>query len=447
MAIIRPFRAWRYNEAKVNDINKKFSPLFDVVSPEQLEQLYAIPKNSIHISVPRSEEEAVAKLRLWKEKGIIQQDHLPGIYIYYQRFSLYGDEKKYVRKGFVAMIRVAPNSGDQESDIALHEDTITSSVNERTRLLRKTLLNTAPTHGLYEDPQFELETLMDSYMERPMYEYIDYQGVINQLAIVQDRRDIQRFIDMIGPQKVYLADGHHRLASSVQMQKESLESGMALPADSFRNYHLMYLTNLHADDLRILPIHRLLTLPQPTYNPNPILHRLREYFEVHDITFHRAPIFQLVRHHPYCFGFVLGNLQFLLQLKDGVDPIRDNPLPIPAEVKRLPYTVLHYFVLDRCFDLPYEDQRGNDNLAYIKDYGQAVKQAARRRDRAAFIMQDTKMDQMMAICKAGALMPQKSTYFYPKVVCGLVFASIDDHENQSPFDLSFGVSPSPTPAP
>jgi len=447
VAIIRPFRAWRYNEDKVEDINRKFSPLFDVVSPEQLQQLYAIPNNSIHISVPRSDEEALAKLKQWKEKGIIHQDAMPAIYIYYQRFSLFGEEKEYVRKGFVAMIRVAPNSGSPDSDIVLHEDTISSSVHERTRLLRKTLLNTAPTHGLYEDPGFELEALMDSYMEEPRYEYIDYQGVINQLAIVQNREDIEQFIDMVQNQKVYLADGHHRLASSVKLQQDSVESGLPLPPDSFRNYHLMYLTNLLADDLRILPIHRVLTLAEKTYNPKPILNRLNEFFDIEDITFSRAPIFKHLPSHTYRYGMVLGNLQYLLTLKPSLDPVRDIPLDLPQAVKQLAYTVFHYFVFDRGFGLPYADQHGCDDIAYIKDYGGAVKQAARNRNKVAFIMQGTSMDQMMQVCKAGALMPQKSTYFYPKVVCGLVFASIDDHENQSPFDSSFGLPPTSATAP
>lgn len=431
----------------MEDINKKFSPLFDVVSPDQLAALYEIPKNSIHLSVPRSHEEALAKLASWKSRGIIQQDLLPAIYIYYQRFSLFGESQQYVRKGFVSMIRVGADSGQQSSDIILHEDTISASVAERTTLLEKTLLNTAPTHGLYEDSEFELEPLMDSYMEQPRYEYIDYQGVINQLAIVQDRRDIQRFLDVIAKRKVYLADGHHRLASSVALQQKSIGKIPSLPPDSMRNYHLMYLTNLCSDDLRILPIHRVLHLGGPTYNPNPILDRLRENFVVTDITFERRPIYEQLADRPRSFGFVLGSLQFRLDLKPEVDPVRDIELDLPPEVKALDYTILHYFVFDKVFGHPYQEQHGVPNISYIKDYGLAVKQAVTHRDRAAFITRDTSMEQMMNVCRAGALMPQKSTYFYPKVVCGLVFASIDDHENQSPFDIGFRFSEAAATAP
>jgi uncharacterized protein (DUF1015 family) len=451
MARIRPFRAWRYNPEKISDINRKFSPLFDVVSPEQLELLYEIPKNSIHLSVPRSDGEALSKMNEWKGNGTIIQDPLPAIYVYYQEFSLYGDNRRYTRKGFVSMIRVDDSSGAHESDIVLHEGTISSSVAERTHHLEKTLLNTAPTHGLYEDGDFSLEPLMDRYMEHPLYEYIDYQGVINKLAIVQDRGDIEQFQQLLQTRKVYLADGHHRLASSVALRKRAHESqnqeaGEVLPPDSFRDYHLMYLTNLLADDLRILPIHRVLSLDIKTHNPNPILTQLRKWFEVTDITFDRAPIYKRLPEKRYSFGMVLGTTQFLLSLLPQFDPLKDIELDLPDAVKTLDYTVLHYFVFDRALGLPYESQPRNDAIRYIKDYGLAVKTAVTHADQVAFIMPDTSMEQMMQVCKSGALMPQKSTYFYPKVVCGLVFASINDNENDSPFDISFRLPAEATPA-
>ncbi|HEX2898873.1 MAG TPA: DUF1015 domain-containing protein, partial [Bacteroidia bacterium] len=105
-----------------------------------------------------------------------------------------------------------------------------------------------------------------------------------------------------------------------------------------------------------------------------------------------------------------------------------------------------YFVFEKAFDVPYAEQRMSNNVQYLKDAGLAVKQAVTYRHRLAFIMPGTSMAQMMAVCKSGALMPQKSTYFYPKVVCGLLFGSIDDNENNSPFDLSFRLPEASTTA-
>lgn len=437
MAHIRPFRAWRYNEERLGNIEEMFSPLFDVVSAEQLEKLYANPHNSIHLSVPQSDAAVLDKLGEWKADGIILQDPLPGIYIYYQEFSLFGEHRKYVRKGFVAMVKIDAEVGTAQSDIVLHEGTIAASVDERSRLLAQCLLNVAPTHGLYTDPSFRLEALMDAYMDQPMHAYVDYQGVVNKFMLVQDRRDIAVFQEVIAQGQIYLADGHHRLASSVALLRQAQADGRTLTPDSMLGYHMMYLSNTAGDDLRILPIHRVWDMPEKTYNPNPILHRLRDYFEVTEVTFERTPIYAQVQQTPRTFGFVVGSLQFLIRLKDHIDPLRDIDLPLPDSVKALDYTILHYFVYEKVFDVPYMAQRHSTNLQYLKDAGLAIKTAVTYRHKLAFIMPGCSMAQMMEVCRSGALMPQKSTYFYPKVVCGLLFGSIDDNENNSPFDLSF----------
>jgi uncharacterized protein (DUF1015 family) len=445
MAHIRPFRAWRY--AGDHEVEQNFSPLFDVVSPEQLGQLYSLPNNSIHISVPLSDDHVLEKWQSWKDTGVVRQDSMPAIYVYYQEFSLFGDEKKYVRKGFVSMIRIQEPAVPTGTELILHEGTISASVADRRRLLERLMLNTAPTHGLYEDPEFQLEAIMDAYMVHPDYSYIDYQGVINKLAVVQDRRDILRFQAVLDARPVYLADGHHRLASSVALREKALREGWPIEEDSPLHYHMMYLTNLCSDDLRILPIHRVFHLPERTFNPNPILGKLREYFNITDITFAREPIYQSVGDRPRAFGMVMGSTQFLLELRPEIDPIRDIDLPLPDAVKNLDYTLLHYFIFDKVLGAPYLDQHAADGIHYVKDYGVAVKQAVTWPNQLTFITRGTTMDQMMDVCRSGALMPQKSTYFYPKVVCGLVFASIREDENKSPFDLGFRQPPPPAPAP
>jgi uncharacterized protein (DUF1015 family) len=437
MALIRPFRAWRYNEEKISDINLKFSPLFDVVTPEQLQALYAIPNNSVHIATPRSQEEAIGKLAEWKQHRILRQDDLPAIYIYYQQFSLFGDTRQYTRKGFVCMIRVDQRSGQHGSDIVLHEDTISASVAERTQLLAKTLLNTAPTHGLYDDPDFALEPLMDSYMEEPLYEYIDYQGVVNQLAVVNDKRDIDRFMAHMAQRQVYLADGHHRLASSVLLQKQLSERPEGLDPMSMANYHLMYLTNLRSDDLRILPIHRTVRLEAAPASAEEFLAPFAARFEVLETTRTKRALIEELRTQPRSYGLVIGSRQFLLTLRDSVDAVADNPLPLPEAVKQLEYTQLHYFVFDQLLGIPYQQQHGSDRIRYLKDAATAVRTAMDNPLQVAFLTRDLSMHDMMSVCASGALMPQKSTFFYPKVLCGLVFASIDDHENNSTFDSCF----------
>jgi uncharacterized protein (DUF1015 family) len=441
MADIRPFRALRYNPDKIRDINLKFSPLFDVVNPLQIEQLRRIPNNSIHLSVPVSTQHAVKKLRDWREKKVLIQDPLPGIYIYYQRFTLHGQDREYTRKGFISMIRMKEGADD---DIILHEDTITSSVNDRIELLEKTLLNVAPTHGLYEDPEFSLESLMDSYMEKPLYQYIDYQGVINMLTIVQDPADIQAFMAVLRDKPVYLADGHHRLESS-RVFRDKQQAQKQLSPDAIVNFHLMYLTNMSSDDFRILPTHRVWK-PANGSDISVILGKVSSFFEIKDVTNSRQALFETVHLNPGTIGMVHQSGQWLLSLRSGVDVVKDNGLDLPPELKKLDYTVLHYFLLDRILGIPYRAQHLSDAIVYEKDYFSAVRDVESGKGAIAFIMNEVNLEQMLRICAVGAKMPQKSTYFYPKVVCGLVFGSIDENENQSPFDSGFRITEEATTA-
>src|SRR4051812_3895547 len=157
MAEILPIRPWRYNPEIFKEIDSLTSPLFDVVSEKQRYALYKNPYNSIHLSVPQSltpADGAATMLADWKNKSIILQDKLPGIYVYYQYFKLSGSPKEYCRKGFICHIKAYDWS---ENVVLRHENTIPKSVNDRVELLEKTQLHASPTHGLYTDASFELE--------------------------------------------------------------------------------------------------------------------------------------------------------------------------------------------------------------------------------------------------------------------------------------------------
>ena len=326
----------------------------------------------------------------------------------------------------------------KKEDIILHENTITHSVADRVTLLAETKLNVAPTHALYRDPDHDLEAIMDRYMEAPLYEYIDYQGVINKLAIIQQPADIQPFIHKIATQPVYLADGHHRLESSFVYRNQLKEEG-PLGEEAIPNYHLMYLTNLDSDDLRILPTHRVWS---PAEKPDLQICRkaLANYFELKDVSRSKRPLFDLLKGSQDTFGMVAQGRRWMMKLRTDIDPLKAIELPIPDALKHLDYTQLHYFIFDKVLGLPYDLQGGSSEIRYEKDYYRAVSSVNRGEAALSFIAKEVQMEQMLEICHTGFKMPQKSTYFYPKVVCGLVFGTIDEHETKSPFNSSFGLS-------
>jgi uncharacterized protein (DUF1015 family) len=237
VAEIRPLRAWRYNSTLSEKIEKLTSPLFDVVSEKQRFALYDYPYNSIHLSVPIGEQpakNAVRILRQWKKEGVIVQDPVPSIYVYYQYFTLPGHDQEYCRKGFICNIRLYDWT---ENVILRHENTMPKSVNDRCRLLAKTELNVSPTHGLFFDDSFELEPYMDQSMQRPVYHTEDYQGVRDVLSVIQDEDTINRFVAKIKGKRVILADGHHRYAGALDCRKAMIADNPHHRGDEEYNFH------------------------------------------------------------------------------------------------------------------------------------------------------------------------------------------------------------------
>jgi uncharacterized protein (DUF1015 family) len=427
MAEILPLKAWRYNESLEQSIDELTSPLFDVVSAKQREVLYQNPLNSIHLSVPRGDtpaEQAAHTLQQWKNEGTLVQDPLAGIYVYYQYFRLPGSEREYCRKGFICNIKAY----DWDENILLrHENTIPSAVNDRIDLLDKTLLNSSATHGLYTDPDFVLERIMDESIQSPIYVTEDYQGVRDVLSVIHDAATIRLFQRTLASRQVLLADGHHRYEGSLAYRRKRMAGNPEHTGTEAYNYHLMYLTNTEADDLRILPTHRL--LEKIDLGDEEFLERLREYFVVTPKE-DAYELNEVIVGKNWAFGLYLSGNAYKLRLKPEVHHLID--WPVPQEVKDLDLTVLHYFVFEKVLGIDREAQRDYPGLSYVRNFTACVSQVDSGKARLALITNDVSMEQVKRVCYSGAIMPQKSTFFYPKTICGFLFSSIKENEFVSP---------------
>lgn len=429
MAEIKPLRAWRYNDDLVKQIDELTSPLFDVVSQKQREKLYQNEYNSIHLSVPRGEnpfENAREKLHVWKGQGIIKQDPLPGIYVYYQHFSLAGSTKNYCRKGFICNIR-AYDWDDEDSMILRHENTMPKSVNDRVEVLEKTQLNVSPTHGLYTDPDFELEKYMDESMKNPIYETEDYQGVRDVLSVIHDAKVIQKFIDKVKNQRIILADGHHRYEGSLEYRKRMMEENSSHTGNEGYNYHLMFLTNTEADDLRILPTHRLIDGIEG-FNEDEIFKKFEENFIIKPVE-EAHTINEIILGKKWAFGILMKDRAFKARLKpEIIDKLDWN---FPEVIKQLDLTVMHYFIIEKILGIPGKEHRNSENISFDRSFSDCLAKVIQNEVQMAIITQDISMDQVKEVCGSGYTMPQKSTYFYPKVICGFLFSSIKEDEFQT----------------
>jgi uncharacterized protein (DUF1015 family) len=434
MAEIRPISAWRYNPEKTPPIDDLVSPLFDVVSEKQRKKLYDQDYNSIHLSVPRGDGKvkdlARRTLQQWKVDGIIRKDHLPGIYAYYQYFTLPGSPKEFCRKGFISNIKIA----DWEEKIILrHESTMPHSVSDRKDILNETQLNISPTHGLYTDANHLLEPFLDECINNPIYEVEDYQGVRDVLGVIHDAEIISKFVALIKDKQIILADGHHRYEGSLQYQKEESNANPDHNGQEGYNFHLMYLTNTESDDLRILPTHRLVHNISE-FSEDWLLKQLDEDFVIKELD-NAYDVNEIILGKKWAFGLLVNNNAYKIRLKaEKLDSMAWN---FPKAIKELDLTVMHYFIFEKIIGIKKKNQVTSDKISFQRNFTECLSAVNRGDSQFALITKDIPIETVKQTCYSGYTLPQKSTYFYPKVISGFLFSSIQKDEFNTPFDSRF----------
>ena len=420
MAEIRPFKAWRYRPSFLKEIGELTSPLFDVASEKQREALYGNPLNSIHLSIPRGDQpakNAAAVLNEWKQKKIIVQDKMPGIYVYYQYFSLPSEPKPYCRKGFICKIRV---HDWQDNIILRHENTMGKAVDEQVELLAQTRLNASPTHGLYSDDSFELEAYMDACTQDPICEAEDYQGVKDVMGIIQDETIIAKFLERLKDAQIILADGHHRYAGSLSYMKQKTNENPNHTGNEGYNFHLMWLTNTEADDIRILPTHRLIA-DLENFDEIVVTQKFAKNFKIKSVP-DANDIHEFILGKPWTFGLLFKENAYVVQLKPEAFPaLRWN---FPDEIKQLDLTVAHYFIIEDILGIPGRKQNTSHYIKYERNFTRCMTAVLKEEAQMAIVTNDVHIDDVKRVCGCGCTMPPKSTFFYPKAVCGFLYCSI-----------------------
>lgn len=429
MTEILPIKAWRYNPGLSSQIESLTSPLFDVVSPKQREALYRNEYNSIHLSVPRGNHpagEANQTLLKWKKEGVILQDKLPGIYVYYQYFTLPGEKEEYCRKGFICQVKAYDWN---EKKILRHENTIAKAVNDRIEILEETEFQTSPTHGLYNDPDFLLEKYMDEAVSAPLYDIEDYQGVREVLGVIHDARIIHQFCKLIREKNLVLADGHHRYEGALSYRKLRMAADPDHTGREAYNFHMMYLTNGAAKGLKILPTHRLLL--KTGYSETEVINRLDRHFLIREVLDPEG-IEDLIIHKPWAFGLIFKNSAYKIRLKP--ESLEEYPRE-EAGVKPLDLEVLHYFLIDQILGVPITEQRFSDQIEYERNLHRCHNKVGSGEADFAVITKGVTIQDVMEVAEKGSMMPQKSTFFYPKAISGLVFGSIAEEEFRFPYEM------------
>jgi len=424
-----PFRGIRYDTSKVGDIAAVVAPPYDVISPEQRDRFCTThPRNIVHLELGKdlpgdtdSENRyhrAGRAFFQWAADGSLMQDAAPAFYVYDQEFML--GARKLTRRAFFAAVRLEPFG----RRVLPHEETMPGPRADRLRLITACPVNLSPIFGLYHDADSAVARALGSALPAaPEASFHDFDGVRQTLWRIDDPAAQERLMRLMQDKHIYVADGHHRYETALKYRDLAAHTNGPLDENDPRNFVMVACVSISDPGLVILPAHRVIG-GVPGFDATKLLEKLAAQFDVKPVT---APacgdLVETLRHAmaggQHTFGLYSGGKAWMLTLRDESDADA-NPAPHSRAWKRLDVSLLGWLLLERGMGLTHADLSNPDRVIYVKDPAEAAGHVDGGRYQAACYLNPTRVDQLETIAQAGERMPPKSTYFYPKLITGLV---------------------------
>lgn len=432
MARIQPFRAVRFARPVGSDITSLTAPPYDVIpEPLRTDLLARDPHNVVALELPEGSldpsapgnryETGERRWRQWLDEGVLAFDDEPAVYVLEQRYLHEGSE--IARRGFIAAVGLEPFSAGV---VLPHERTLPRAIDDRLRMTRATAANLSQVFGMFEDPQHVTDALIAAAMRGPaLATATDDDGVVSTVWALSDPRDIDELAAFMAERQVFIADGHHRYTTALAYRDERRAAASAHEADPAPAYDsvMMALVNMDDPGLVVWPTHRIADAPEPL-DPAALRDALAHRFTLSELPAgHPAAALAAVADRP---AFIVGmrdGVTLLATLRDDVDHADAFPAGTSDAWRALDVAVLLELVLSPLFDIHPDRPATLDRLSFSKDAHAALK--SMREHDAVFVLNPTRMEQVADVARNGETMPQKSTYFYPKLTSGLLFKSLD----------------------
>ena len=424
MATILPFQALRYNTDKISDLSKVMTPPYDIITPKQQREFYDIsPYNVIRLEygmefsddTPDNNRYTRAKQDLDKmmQEQILMQEDEPAIYIYEQIFSMPDGSKKSC-KGIFSLVQLE----EFDKKIVLpHEETLSKAKTDRFNLMKATNCNFSQIYCLYLDQKRTVNQILEEKMkQKANISFTAQDGIRQNLWIIKDRDTIALLEKSFADKQLFMADGHHRYETALNYRNYLRESGAA--ADGLYNYVMMLLVDMEDDGLVVFPTHRMVK-DFLGFDEKALLQSVEKYFTVSKID-DLSLIETALQNEQKAFSLYTGKDYFyLLVLRDYDAMCNRLPDKSPA-YQGLDVSILHTLILEENFGIDPENMADQKNLVYTRDVSEAIEDVRNGKFQCSFILNATKVSEIKDISLANEKMPQKSTYFYPKVITGLV---------------------------
>jgi uncharacterized protein (DUF1015 family) len=426
MVMLRPFRALRYDGDKVGGLARVVAPPYDVISERERDELYERSEhNVVRLILGREEDRyaaAAAALAAWRGESVLVRDSKPALYYYEEEFAL-PDGSRHTRRGVLTTVRIEPFSAGV---IRPHERTFARAKKDRMALLQACRTNLSPIFGLFAGDPVLLEPLRAARERSAGSELTDGNGWHHRLWVVDDPDVHASVAAALADETVFIADGHHRYETALEY-RDFVDPAGDSPAGAPHRFVLMYLTSMREPGLLVLPTHRVLGAGLGIDGAD-LLARLDPLFTMR--TFTRGQLPELRRYLDEApaearFAVALRGRDTIVAL--GLrDPTALDRLAadVTPTVRKLDVTVLDAVVLKGLLNVDTAAAQQTGELTYIHDDGDALA-ALDAGASVAFLMNAPRLRSVAEVCLSGEVMPQKSTYFYPKLLSGLVLHPLE----------------------
>jgi len=399
-SLTKPFKGILYNKERVKDIALCVCPPYDVITNirayYERDGLNAI-RLELPMPTPSMDKYNTARetMEEWMKDGILREEDSETVYVYEQEFSIEGTA--YLRRGFIALHKL------DRDRILTHEETRKKAKADREQLINTLKTFTSLIFGLYEDGDQAIENILATSQKENIYDFVDEQSIRNRFYRMKDMGDIGRLTSMMDKKKIYIADGHHRLDVSYRLD---------LP------YIPLYLTNMYSPGIVILPYHRIVRFAKKK-NLQTLLGAAEGFIEVkrHDYTGKNTlkALFPAINgsSRPSFLLYSHEDPAHIYQLTEAVPVVTDNG--VHDVLKRLRVNILHNGILKTLIGIDDEE------ISFTQDHYESVDLVQKGSVDLALFLPSTTVDEVKSIAENGLYMPPKSTFFYPKILTGLVF--------------------------
>jgi uncharacterized protein (DUF1015 family) len=418
---VDPFRALRYSPVIAPHLADVLAPPYDVITPELRSRLAAHPDNIVHVDLPVAAEgrepyaAAASILRRWVRDGVLIRDPAPAYYLCEQRYRI-GSATTGRRLGLFARLGLEPlDSGV----VVPHERTHEGPRVDRLRLLEATLTHVSPILLLHSDPGGEVSRLLARLAEPPpTAAATGDDGTGPRLWRVSDPAIMERLRSLFSESWVLIADGHHRYESALEFDRSH---GAKVPGSV-----LACLCSLEDPGVRVLPIHRRIR-GLKGFDSRSVRAGLSAWFDLQPVA-EPSDLPEMVasrRDRPGIYGLLFGGEPgaWLATWREDAGLERPTLAGLAAPLRRLDVVLLHRLILEECVGLTLEAQARQDHIEYVKDAVELTRGAGEAQ--LSVLMNPMPIEQVMTVARAGLRLPQKSTFFDPKVPSGLVLDPIE----------------------